>query len=156
MPHTKIACTPLFDPLVSASGLHLPESSRERCDQGIVKYCGAECELVKPGDHILFSGYTGTLVQLEGEGLLIILPEEFVTCVIEYKDDIEVMTIPISGLYFKERNGSTFPANYEQAMNFIAKGLDESKLFEKIHSLAKRKTGAKNEVPTPEETERWR
>lgn len=135
----KLACIPLFDSLKSAGGLHIPEQARERCDQGIVKYIGAKCDFVEPGDHVLFSGYTGTLLELEGEGLLIILPEEFVTAIIEY-DGHEVANIDISGLYFKDKEGRHWPASYEIASRLIAKSLEESPFFQRVTAYAWKNT----------------
>lgn len=123
----KIAVVPLFDPLTHGS-LYLPEQSRERCDQGIVKYVGASVKEIRIGDHVIFSGYTGTLLELEGEGLLIVLPERFVTARIGY-DGAEVVATDIPGLYFRGVGGEYFTATYEQAMNLIARGIEDSKWF---------------------------
>lgn len=130
MPHRNVACTPLFDTLKVGS-LYIPEQARERCDQGIVKYTGAKCSYVKPGDHIVFSGYTGTLLSLEGEGLLIVLPEQFVVAVVEY-DEAEVATIEIPGLYFRGVDGDYFQATYEMATGLVAKGIEESTMWAKL------------------------
>lgn len=92
-----------------------PLNSGERCDQGIVKYLGADVVECKIGDYVFFSGYTGTLMHIEGEGLLIILPEDFIECIFDID---EFSRVP--GLYFKDRDGSYFEATYEQAMNIIA------------------------------------
>lgn len=118
----RIACVPMFDPEMYGH-IVIPKTAQERCDQGLVKYIGPEVTSVQPGDHILFSGYTGTLVDLEGEGLLISLPEEFITAKIEAPDT------EIPGLYFRGADGMTFTATYEMAMNIIAKGLSQSPHF---------------------------
>lgn len=89
--------------------------SGERCDQGVVKYVGADVSFVKIGDYVFFSGYTGTLVNIEGEGKLIILPEKFIECIF----DIDKFH-KVPGLYFRDRNKNYFNATYEQAMNIIA------------------------------------
>lgn len=130
MPNRNVAVTPLFDTLMVGS-LHIPESSRERCDQGLVKYIGDKCTYVKPGDHVVFSGYTGTLLSLEGEGLLIVLPEQFVVAVIEY-ESAEVANIEIPGLHFRGVDGDYFPATYEMVTGLLAKGLEESKMWSKF------------------------
>ena len=127
----NVAAVPLFDSLQTAGGLWIPESARERCDQGIVKYVGKDVKEVSEGDHILFSGYSGTLMELEGEGTLIILPERYVVAKIAY-DGAEVANIDISGLYFRDKEGHYWPATYEFASRLIAKGLEESKWFKKI------------------------
>lgn len=130
IPRKKLAVTPLFDPLMYGK-IIIPEQARERCDQGIVKYVGEECDFVRVGDHVLFSGYTGTLLQLEGEGLVIILPEEFVVAIIGY-DGNEVANTDIPGLYFRGKDGTYFTATYEQAMNLITRGLEESQWYIKM------------------------
>ena len=86
----------------------------ERCDQGIVKYIGREVKDIKIGDYVFFGGYTGTRMYIEDEGDLIILPENFVECVLE---DVH---IKIPGLYFKDKQGEYFVATYEQVMNIVA------------------------------------
>jgi len=130
MPRRNVAVTPLFDTLKVGS-LFIPEQARERCDQGIVKYVGTKCTYVKVGDHVVFSGYTGTLLSLEGEGLLIVLPEQFIVAVIEY-DANEVARIEIPGLYFKDIDGNYFGTTYEMAVGIIAKGLEESAFWSKL------------------------
>ena len=87
----------------------------ERCDQGIVKYIGREVKDIKIGDYVFFSGYTGTLANVEGEGKLIILPEDF----IEFKLGDEPQT-EIPGLYFKDKDGHFFNVTYESVMEIIA------------------------------------
>jgi len=112
----------MFDPAHYGS-IIIPETAQERCDQGLVKYIGPDVTSVQPGDHIIFSGYTGTLMSIEGEGLLIVLPEEFINGKLEAPDT------EIPGLYFHGADGSSFTATYEMAMNIIAKGLEQSVHF---------------------------
>lgn len=112
----KVAVEPIFDPDTIGS-IIVPDQAKGRCDQGLVKYVGSECKVVQVGDHVLFSGYTGTLMQLEGEGLLIILPEEFVVSIV-YDDPIE-----IEGLYFRDKEGKYFRATHEQALHIIANAM---------------------------------
>lgn len=127
LPHNKIACVPMFDPDTTESGLlYIPEVAKERSDQGIVKYVGTDCKLVKPGDHVLFSGYTGTLVKLEGEGLLIVMEERFVVAVIESANT------DIPGLYFKDKEGKYWTATYEQAMVLITQAFEENPDLQKM------------------------
>lgn len=119
MPPNKVAVEPIFDPDMIGS-LYVPDSAKERCDQGIVKYVGGDCQYLKVGDHVLFSGYTGTLVNLEGEGLLIILPEEFATAVI-YDDPY-----PVDGLFFRAKDGEYIPANHEQIFQLVARAYENN------------------------------
>lgn len=130
--HRKnVAAVPLFDSLQTAGGIWIPEQARERCDQGIVKYIGKDVKEVSEGDHILFSGYSGTLLDLEGEGTLIILPERYVVAKIAY-DGTEVANVDISGLYFRDTEGHYWPATYEMASRLIAKSLEESSWFKRV------------------------
>jgi co-chaperonin GroES (HSP10) len=92
----------------------------ERCDQGVVKYIGSQVKSIEIGDYVFFSGYTGTLVHVEGEGRLIILPEDF----IEFKMNIDTFH-EVPGLYFKDNKGNYFNATYEQAMNIMAESFTD-------------------------------
>lgn len=109
----NIAVDPRLDSNVSPGGIFIPEMAQERADQGIVKYVGPDVIDIKIGDYVLFSGYTGTNVKLEDEGLLIIMHEDFVTCLI-YPPDTEV-----PGLYFRDKEGNYFPATYEMATTIM-------------------------------------
>lgn len=116
----RVAVIPMFDPDKYGS-IWVPEQAKERVDQGIVKYIGPKVELVKVGDHVIFSGYTGTLFELPDEGsLLIILPEDFITARFDDHSPFDV-----GGLYFKDTEGNYFTATYEQAMVLIAKSMNE-------------------------------
>jgi Co-chaperonin GroES (HSP10) len=110
----KIAAIPIFDP-DQIGHIIIPSQAKERCDQGIVKYIGPNVKEIKIGDYILFSGYTGTLLDVEDEGTVIILPEDFVTATIEDFPDTS-----INGLYFKGADGDYFPATYEMMMKLAA------------------------------------
>jgi co-chaperonin GroES (HSP10) len=116
VPANKVGIEPIFDPDMIGS-LYVPEQAKERCDQGIVKYVGGDCELVKVGDHVLFSGYTGTLIKVDGE-LIIIVPEEFISAIV-YDEPKEV-----SGLYFKDKEGNYFNATHEQAAYLLARAME--------------------------------
>lgn len=151
MPDDKVAVTPLFDTLRIGS-IYIPEQARERVDQGIAKYVGEKCKLVKPGDHVVFSGYTGTLLSLEGEGLLIILPEDYVVAVIEYTGP-EVAKIEVPGLYFKG-DDEYFQATYEMAMNLITKGIEESAIWSQLTGDKHRHWKIHEQRPKPSEYDR--
>lgn len=122
-PREKVIIEPMYDPEKIGS-IYIPETAKGRSKQGIVKYIGEDCKLVKVGDHVLFGAYAGSTIQLEGEGVLIILFEIDVLAVIE---DVG-MEVP--GLYFRSRDGEYFPANYEMALSLIVKAVDESTLVQ--------------------------
>lgn len=121
----KIAVQPLSDPDTTASGLlYIPETAKEREDQGIVKYIGPEVETVKPGDYVLFSGYTGTQLLVENE-MVIIMPEDAVQAIVI---DPELPNTVIPGLFFAGKEGY-FPANYEQIFYLIARAAKDTTTF---------------------------
>lgn len=103
--------------------LWIPDQAQSRVNQGMVKYIGPEVTRVKPGDHIIVTAYAGTLMKLEGEGLVIIVNENQIHAIIE--EDI----YEIPGLYFKAKDGSYFQANYEQAMTLITRAASETDWF---------------------------
>jgi co-chaperonin GroES (HSP10) len=109
---TKIAVEPLFEP-DRIGHIYIPDQAKARANQGIVKYIGSGVKTVKIGDHILFGGYVGTTIHLEGEGVLIIVEEEFIQAIIHD----EVKAIP--GLYCKGKYGDYFPATHEIAIKLI-------------------------------------
>ncbi|HEC63930.1 MAG TPA: hypothetical protein ENI23_01405, partial [bacterium] len=100
---------------------------KERVDQGIVKYVGSGVTREKNGfgigDMVIFSGYSGELVSIEGEGLFIILPARFVVA--------QIITEPtqIDGLFFQDTEGNYWPATYESAIEIIAKALAETSVL---------------------------
>lgn len=116
----NIAVTPIFDPDKSPGGIWIPDMAKERCDQGIIKYCGPDVQELKNGDYVLFSGYTGSLIKLEDEGLLIVMAEPFVNAVLTEPANVEV-----NGLYFKGPDGF-FRATYEMAVELIAEAFRDS------------------------------
>lgn len=64
--------------------LYVPETAKQRVDQGIVKYRGPLSKHVKRGDHVIFSGYDGSQIVTEDDGLLYVMPEEFIlACLVD-------------------------------------------------------------------------
>jgi co-chaperonin GroES (HSP10) len=107
----NVIISPIDDPDMSDSGLiYIPEQAKERCDQGIVKYVGSQCHLCQVGDWVLFSGYAGTLMFLEGEGRLITMHERMILAVVGPQ---EWAATNVSGVYYKNKYGDYFPATYE-------------------------------------------
>lgn len=82
-----------------SGSLIIPDEAKERADQGIVKYVGPRVKHVKIGDYVLFSGYTGTVVQFakDADGALIIFREPFVTAILDNPDT------DVIGLYFRSK-----------------------------------------------------
>lgn len=155
IPHNKVAITPIYDPRESRGGIIIPDMARERCDQGIVKYVGKNVDMtyIKPGDYVFFGGYTGTLFSVEGEGNLIIMPEEFIIAVLEGTPD--ELTVPglylcATGVISQEDiiDSIYFPAPYRDVINLISQAITDS---DWIHDIK-----VKAENPKLEEYERLR
>lgn len=104
----------VFDPDRTPGGLWIPDVAKERCDQGIVKYIGPAVKDLKIGDYVLFGGYDGTTIRLEDEGVLILMRESAVKCVIEMEPTM------VEGLYYKTKDGEFFEATTESALRLIA------------------------------------
>lgn len=112
-PNNKVIIAARFDRDTSPGGIIIPEMAKDRCDQGVVKYVGSECKELKVGDYVLFPAYSGTTLRMEGEGVLIIMPEDAVACIVEGMDT------EVKGLYFKGVNNEYFPATYEMMMQLV-------------------------------------
>lgn len=82
-----VACIPIRDPDRTESGLWVPEKAKQRVDQGIVKYVGPNVTTVRRGDHVIFGGYGGNKLTVEGEGELILVPESGIVAI--YDDHSE-------------------------------------------------------------------
>ena len=119
----KVFVRPLQDPdeIEFASGVKLlvPDSAKGRSDQGIVKYVGADCKTVRIGDHVVFSGYSGDVLEIEGEGKLISLHERAIAAIIHD----EPLHIP--GLYLKVSEGKFIPATHEGAIEILYRHYDK-------------------------------
>lgn len=95
--------------------IYLPDQAREKDDQGIVKYVGPKVKDLKVGDYVLFSGWTGTSIQTDEEGYMIIMPEDQVIC------KLHPPATKISGLYHQDAEGNFFPATYESSVECLQK-----------------------------------
>lgn len=172
LPKNKVAIVPIFDhDTISKKGLsalspfelqlakklgikptgdshiHVPEQAKERCDQGVIKYVGEGVPNLKPGDYVIFSGYTGTLTQIEGEGLLIIMHHRFIEATIMMNQEALV----VAGLYFKtyyigESVPSYEPATYEAALALLTQAITEANEPLKIKPVSEPTTEELREV----------
>ena len=118
---SKVFVLPMYEP-DQVGLIYIPEQAKSRANQGLVKYVGPDVTIVKPGDHVLFGGYDGTVIDLEGEGKMLALPEEFIKCIVH--DD----PTDVAGLYFKASDGSYFTATSEIALDLIAVALQDNAL----------------------------
>ena len=89
----RVAVLPMKDP--GHKGLIvIPDNVREdrRTDQGIVYARGPKTEDLKVGDHVLFSGYTGTKVTVDEVGVLYVMKESDVIARVEDEEPDAIMT----------------------------------------------------------------
>lgn len=119
----KVLIVPIRDPDKSKGGLWIPEEAKERVDQGVVYAIGPTCEIVQAGDHVIFPGYSGQLIQVEDEGTFIMMRETDISLKIT-GDEVSQTDCP--GLYFKGKDGVFFTATVEMALFLIAKGIEDS------------------------------
>jgi chaperonin GroES len=71
---TRVLVKPLDQESTTASGLYLPETAKEKPQQGTVTAVGNAEQMntgLLVGDRVLFPKYTGTEVQLEGSTYLV-------------------------------------------------------------------------------------
>lgn len=127
-----IAVEPIRPPETTATGrIIIPEQAQDRIKQGIVKYVGPECKYVKVGDYVIFGAYTGTLLKI-GDELLIMFQEEFVEAKL-----VELPVTEIPGLYFRGEDGKYFQATYEMAMTILAEGIQNANWYREFQKSVK-------------------
>ena len=117
---SKVAIVPVENADMIGS-LYIHEMAKDRLNQGFVKYKGPNVIDLTIGAYVSFSAYSGTLAYFEGEGKLLIMPEEFVVCEL-----MEPKNLIVPGLFFRSHDGY-FIANYELAMEYIARAFSEDK-----------------------------
>ena len=145
----KVAITPLGDPDESPGGIIIPDIAKDRFDQGVVRYVGPDVKWLKVGDYVVFSGYAGRYIFIEGEGDMVIMREDFVEARIQ-----EFANTDIPGLYLKDPDGHHYPAPYEAVMILVTQALGETEwalelrhktAAQRIHNLAARDRRAAEE-----------
>lgn len=76
---TRVLIKPLDQESTTASGLYLPETAKEKPQQGTIAAIGNVEEMttgLQAGDRVLFPKYTGTEVQLNGSTYLVMEENE--------------------------------------------------------------------------------
>jgi chaperonin GroES len=76
---TRILIKPLDQESTTVSGLYLPETAKEKPQQGTVTAIGNTEQMstgLLVGDRVLFPKYTGTEVQVEGSAYLVMEENE--------------------------------------------------------------------------------
>lgn len=89
----KVAIIPIEDPDITPAGLIIPESAKQRVDQGVVKYRGPGVESVRVGDHVVFSSYSGSKITVSDEGYLYIMDESDIQAILT--DGASVTMVPL-------------------------------------------------------------
>lgn len=110
-----------FNPLSKL--IKIPGFAKDRCNQGIVKYIGSEVDPeITIGSHVIFSGYTGTLIAVDDEQL-ILMQYNFIKAIISTENYI------VPGLYYKSR------VDIRQLDDYIDKKLKEYSRHNFISSI---------------------
>ena len=76
---TRVLIKPLDQDSTTASGLYLPETAKEKPQQGTIEAIGKMDEMssgLQVGDRVLFPKYTGTEVQMNGTTYLVMEENE--------------------------------------------------------------------------------
>lgn len=60
----------------TASGLYLPESSKEKPVMAVVEAVGPEVKTLKKGDRIIYKEYSTTEIKIDGTEYLIVKAED--------------------------------------------------------------------------------
>lgn len=139
----RVAIAPIENP-DKIGHIIIPDQAKDRLNQGFVKYRGPKVKEVKIGDYVFFSGYTGTLTYIEGEGKFIIMPEKFIiaTMVWPFKGT------DIPGLYFRDKFNRQ--ANISTLINVLAEilpALDTQSLITIAEKLTQR--GVASQLDNP-------
>jgi len=100
----RIAVIPIEDPDM-VGHIIIPDTAKRRVDQGIVKYRGDNVKELKVGDHVCFSGYTGTKITVKGEGTLIIMKEENVVALMG--EGVQLYTLDQVDRFFSNAHNET-------------------------------------------------
>lgn len=67
----------------TASGIIIPDSAKEKPQQGKVLAAGKEVKEVKAGDTVMYGKYSPTEVKVDGEELLLVKEEDILAIVKE-------------------------------------------------------------------------
>ena len=104
----NVGFIPIFEGDYSRSSIIItPDTAKERCKQGIVKYIGSAVKDIKIGDYCVFSAYDGSLVRFANE-LTLIMPEDAIDCSIRMDYDIIIDNIPYPYYELMEKIASQF------------------------------------------------
>jgi hypothetical protein len=123
----NVAIIPIRD-ADKIGSLYIPDTAKERVDQGIIKYLGPDCKFAQIGSYVTFSGYNGTLFDIADpehpdrpSETLIIMSEDFLNCEL-----VDMPSTDVPGLFFRDKDGEYFPATYEQAVWLCARAMQDA------------------------------
>lgn len=71
----RILIRPSASDEMSAGGILIPETARPRSNRGEVIAVGPKVKDVKPGDHVVFSKYSGAPHRFNGEEMYLVLED---------------------------------------------------------------------------------
>jgi co-chaperonin GroES (HSP10) len=100
----KIAVIPLDEP-DKIGHIWVPDQAKQRTDQGVVRYKGPDVKGLFLGDHVLFGGYTGTKISVEGEGVFFIMREDDVVARIDDEDSEPLLSFTAIKNFLDEVEG---------------------------------------------------
>ncbi|MCJ2164345.1 MULTISPECIES: co-chaperone GroES [unclassified Pseudodesulfovibrio] len=60
----------------TAGGIYIPDSAKEKPQNGVVMAAGPECKTVKDGDIILFAKYAGSEFTMDSDELIIMREDD--------------------------------------------------------------------------------
>lgn len=75
----RVLIRPLEKETTTKSGIILPETAKEKPQQGVVEAIGTEDEMITDltvGDKVLFAKYTGSEIEIDGTSYLIMEESE--------------------------------------------------------------------------------
>lgn len=65
----------------TASGIYLPESSKEKSTTAAIVAVGPDAKVVKVGDRIVYKDYTATELKIDGKEYLVVKEEDILATV---------------------------------------------------------------------------
>jgi co-chaperonin GroES (HSP10) len=107
----KIAVIPLEEP-DKIGHIWVPDQAKQRTDQGIVRYKGPDVEDLFLGDHVVFSGYAGTKISLQDEGVYFIMRETDVVARIDEEDSEPLLSFTAIKNFLDEVEGEFDSRNW--------------------------------------------
>jgi len=100
----KIAVIPLDEP-EKIGHIWIPDQAKQRTDQGIVRFKGPDVKELFLGDHVLFSGYTGTKISVQDEGVFIVMREDDVMARLDDEDSEPLLSFTAIKNFLDEVEG---------------------------------------------------